>query len=78
MREQRALQAKHEAGTSIITRSDLSLRELRDQWAEWATSPGGKLAPRTIESYLDTLDRHVLRLLGPTTKAGPSARPTFG
>jgi integrase len=74
VREQRALLAKYEAGAPIVTGADLSLRGLREQWEEWATSSGCKLAPRTIASYVDVLDRHVLRLLGPGTKAG-AVRP---
>jgi integrase len=75
VREQRAFLAKLDAGTPLVTRSDLSLRKLREEWAEWVNGPASKLAPRTIESYLDTLDRHVLRLLGPATKAG-AVRPS--
>jgi integrase len=74
VREQRALLAKYEAGAPIVTGADLSLRGLREHWEEWATSSGCKLAPRTIASYVDVLDRHVLRLLGPGTKAG-AVRP---
>jgi integrase len=74
VRQQRTLLATLDAGTPLASRPDLSLRELRKQWGEWATGPAGNLAPRTIESYLDTLDRHVLRILGASTKAA-AVRP---
>jgi integrase len=68
VREQRALLAQFDQGVPVV-RADLSLRQLYEQWAEWATGPGCNLASRTVESYRDTLDRHALRLLGERTKA---------
>lgn len=74
VREQRALLAKLDAGAPLSW-SDLSLCELRERFGEWATGRGGNYAARTIESYQDVLDRHVLRLLGPSTKAA-NVRPS--
>jgi len=69
VREQRALLAKLDTGASPVSRSDLSLRELREEWEQWARSPGSNYASRTVDLYAHQLDRHVLRILGPTTKA---------
>ena len=69
VRELRALRAKHEAGTRIVTSSDLSLRELRQEWEQWARSPGSNLRPRTVDLYAHLVDAHAFRVLGGETKA---------
>lgn len=69
IREARVVVASLDAGTRLIGRTDMSLRELRDDWKTWASSPGSNYSARTVELYTDLLDRHVLRLLGGTTKA---------
>lgn len=68
IREQRALLAKLDAGTRLVGRTDVSLRDLRDQWAEWAAGPSSNYSARIAALYPDLLDRHVLPILGPETK----------
>lgn len=76
VREQRALLAALETGASpVVARPDLSLRELREQWDEWAAGPGCGYAVRTVEAYRYALDHHALRLLGSRTKAA-AVRPS--
>jgi hypothetical protein len=65
-REAAALAAKLDAGTRLVGRNDASLREVREEWQTWAAT---NLAPRTVAMYDDLLDRRVLPLLGPETKA---------
>ena len=74
IREQRALLAKLDAGASLVSRSDLSLCELREQWEESARAPGSNYAASTVGLYADLLDRRALRLLGGDTKAA-AVRP---
>lgn len=40
VREARAEVVKLDGGTRLIGRTDVSLRELRDEWQAWALSPG--------------------------------------
>jgi len=74
VREQRALLAKLDAGTSPVSRSDPTLRGLREEWEQWARSPGSTLAAGTVALYADLLDRRALRILGASTKAA-AVRP---
>jgi integrase len=69
IREARAEVAKLDAGVRLVGRTDVSLRELRDEWEEWAKGPATTLSPQTVACYLDRLDGHVLRQLGGETKA---------
>lgn len=69
VREMRALVAKIDAGTHLVSRTDLSLQELRDTWAEWATGPTTTLTPRVVELYLQRLDQHVIPQLNRYTRA---------
>jgi integrase len=74
IREQRVLLAGFDQGAPLVARPDLTLRELRQQWAEWATGPASNLASGTFALYADLVDRRVLRILGAGTKAG-AVRP---
>jgi integrase len=76
IREQRGEVTKLDAGARLIGRSDISLRQLRNQWAEWAEAPGSNYSARTVELYLDLLDRRVLPILGAETKAA-AVRPPY-
>ena len=69
IREQRKWLAERDAGVRLVGRSDPSLRELRDEWEQWARNPGSNYAARTVDLYAHQLDRHVLRILGGETKA---------
>lgn len=69
IREARATVAKLDSGVRLVGRTDVSLRELRDEFEQWADGPASTLAASTAALYLDRLDRHVLRLLGAETKA---------
>jgi integrase len=75
IREQRRWVAERDAGVRLVGRSDMTVRELRGEWERWARSPASSYAARTIESYLDALDRRVLRILGPETKAASVQPP---
>jgi integrase len=74
VREQRKELAKRDRGESLIGRSDMTLRELRDEWETWARGKASPYAASTVEDYLDALDRRALRLLGGETKAA-AVRP---
>jgi integrase len=74
VREQRALLAQLDAGTAPVSRPDLTLRELRLQWEEWATGPASNYAAGTVALYVDLLDRRALRILGASTKVA-AVRP---
>src|SRR6476660_3531879 len=74
VREQRALLAKLDAGTSPVSRSDPTLRGLGEEGEQWARSPGSTLAAGTVALYADLLDRRALRILGASTKAA-AVRP---
>ena len=68
IREQRALLAKLEGGARLVGRNDISLGELRDQWADWAAAPASNYSARIAALYPDLLDRLVFPVLGRETK----------
>jgi len=74
IREQRKWLAERDAGVRLLRRSDVTLRELRDEWETWARGHGSSYAPRTVEYNLSALDRRALRILGASTKAA-AVRP---
>jgi integrase len=74
VREQRSLLATLDTGAQLISRPDVSLRELQQEWEQWARSPASTLAAGTVELYADLLDRRALRMLGASTKAA-AVRP---
>lgn len=53
IREQRAFLARLDAGARLVGPADLSLRQLRDQWEQWASSPGSNYSARTVQLYCD-------------------------
>lgn len=55
-------------GVRLVGRADTSLRELRTEWENWARAPGSNYAARTVDLYVDLIDRHVFRILGGETK----------
>lgn len=70
IREARAAAARAvEDGLPVVGRRDLSLRELRDSFEDWARGPASTLAASTVDLYVLRLDRHVLPALGTTTRA---------
>lgn len=69
IREARAVVARIDSGAKIVSRTDVSLGVLRDEFEEWATGPASQIAESTAALYLSRLDQHVIRLLGSSTKA---------
>jgi integrase len=68
IREQRKWLVDRDTGVRLVGRDDLTLGELRQQWEVWARGHGSPYAPRTVQMYVDVLDRRVLPILGPTLK----------
>ncbi len=68
IREAREFVASAERGVRVVGNADLSLRELRDEFADWSKTTD-RLAASTRGLYLGRLDRHVLPTLGAATKA---------
>jgi integrase len=68
IREARAEAARIEDGARLVGRSTVTLQELRDAFAEWATGPASTLAESTRALYLLRLDKHVLPALGTSTR----------
>jgi integrase len=62
--------AELEGGKRIVGRTDVSLRELCDEWEQWANTPGSNYSTRSAKLYPFLIKRHVFPVLGETTKAG--------
>jgi hypothetical protein len=69
IREARVAAVKVEDGIKLVGRADVTLGELREAFGEWGTGAATTLAPSTMALYLLRLDKHVLPILGTTTKA---------
>lgn len=69
IREARAAVTRIEDGARLVSRSTVTLRELRDAFEEWGRSRSSTLADSTRDLYLLRLDRHVLPALGSSTRA---------
>ena len=69
VRAARAEIAKLDTGVRGPSRTDVSVRELRDLFEAWTTGPTSTLKPRVAELYLTRLNQRVLPELGEQTRA---------
>jgi integrase len=68
VRAARAEIAKLDAGIRSPGRTDVTLRELRDNLDAWTKGPTSTLKPRVAELYVTRLDQRVLPALGEQTR----------